>query len=260
MRNRQIQRTISCHKGAGVCPSVCYLPGSFFIFLFTSLACEMGDMLQFPQTLMAPSPTIEITPTVNPDDIGVVSVLVDKKLIRIIMDPLGERDIDFVSTAVIDMGEAYLIENIDTLGRYLPSVEIIARDREPVQVVEAVQTHNNWQWSFKTGENLAIIPLMKTFAGTVALGSLHQFSTFQGIQFGINLIMPIPDEVDDLQIYAVYHTPGNNTFLLIPEGLNAGRGSGLASFAPQDGLFPEYVIFSFMMMPGAPITDYIRAA
>lgn len=189
-----------------------------------------------------------------------VSVMVDRKLLRIVLDPLGERNIDGVSTAAIEMIEAYLIETIDPLGRYLPSVEILVKDREPVQVVEAVQINNNWQWSFKTGENLPIIPLMKTYAGTVALGSLHQFGAFHGVQFGINLILPIPDEVDDSQIYSIYHTPGNNTFLLIPEGFNAGRGRGLASFAPQGGLFPEYVIFSFVAMPTTSITGFIRAA
>jgi hypothetical protein len=121
------------------------------------------------------------------------------------------------------MGEAYLVETIDPIGRYLPSVEIIEKDREPVQVAYTVQINNNWQWSFKTGENLSIIPLKKTHAGMVVLGTLHQFSTFQWVQFGINLIMSIPDEVVDSQMYSVYHTPGNNTFLFIPENINAGK-------------------------------------
>ncbi len=224
----------------------------------------MGDARAWSRTLVAPSDTPAVTSTVDPEDMGKVSIMVDRKLIKVSLDPLGERVLDGVQVEVLELGDTYLVETFDNLGRYLPTVSSIIKDREPQQEVDAIQVNRTWQWGFSTGQNLDILPLMKTHLGSVQLGSLHTLTALAWGQSGINIILPRPDMVDDAQMMDVYQTPAAHTILLVPQDGYTGEeprsGFGLLSPAGQVTSFSEYVILSFFSMPAEPVSAYLRAA
>ncbi len=235
-----------------------------FVLFLSSLACELSDTFTWSRTLTAPSDTPVVTDTVSPADVGKISVMVDRKLIKVNLDPLGERQIDGVQLEVLELGETYLVETFDPLGRFLPTVTSIKKDREPQQEVDAVQINRTWQWSFSVGQNLDILSLMKKHLGSVQLDSLHSFSGLAWGQLGINMILPVPDVVDDNQMLDVYQTPAGHTVLLVPQGIQAGEmpstGLGLLSPVEQVTSFSEYMVLSFFSMPAEPISAYLRAA
>lgn len=227
----------------------------------STLACEFSDTFTWSRTVMAPTDTPLVTPTSSPEDVGKVDVLVDKKLIRVGLDPLGERDVDGVIVQVYELGERYLVETFDPAGRYLPSANLVVKDRQPEQEVEAVQVNRTWQWGFSTGDNLDILPLMYNDLGQIPLGTLHQYEPLQWGQSGINLIFPMLDVVDDSMVMQVYQTPAAHTALVVPQSyLQAGGSGRMAALSQLITSFDQFVVLSFFGMPGEPVSAYLRAA
>lgn len=184
--------------------------------------------------------------------------MVDKKDIRFILDPLGERNTDGIETFAVDLGNAYLAETSDPQRRYVPSVSIITKDREPIQEVAAVQVSSDWQWSFRTETRLETAPLQRSLIASVTLGTLHQRPELAAIATGFNLLMPLLTTIDDNQVFDLYRTPGKATFLLLPQGFVNNGEPKLAAPAAQNGFLDQYVIVSFLAPPGTAITNYLR--
>jgi hypothetical protein len=230
------------------------------ILVFISLACDYGYTLNWAKTAVAPTDTLMPTATFDATMVGRVDVQIDKKEIRFVLDPLGERDMAGINTSATDIGNYFLAETVDYAGRYLPSVSIIAKDRQPVQEVRAVQVGAQWLWSFKTGETLEVAPLKGTLLASLPLASIHQVPQLASAYNGFNLILPILTVIDDNQVFDVYRTPGSNTFMALPAGLAAENTAKLAAPAAQSGVLAPYVIFSFLAVPSSPISDYMRAA
>ena len=229
-----------------------------FVLLFTSLACELSSTGNWTKTLMADTPTPVISPTINPDDVGKVSVMVDRKELKVNLDPLDERDVSTVNINIVEFNEAYLVETFDPNGNYLPSVNFLVKDREPVQEVTAVQKGSSWQWGFELLDTLDSRLLQTNLLGTVTLGTVHQMTALQGMANGINFIVPADILADENQLVYVFRSPGNNTVLLLPEGYAAGRTAGLASYRLQTTEEKKFAVFSFITMPVAPLSGYIR--
>ena len=94
---------------------------------------------------MALSPTTVVIPTIDPDDLGKISVMVDRKKLGINIDPLGERNMSSVAINIVEFSDAYWVETFDPSRSYLPSVNFLVKDREPVQEVSAIQIGSSWQ-------------------------------------------------------------------------------------------------------------------
>ena len=229
-----------------------------FVLFFTSLACELSSTGNWTQTLMADTPTPAISPTINPDDLGKISVMVDRKELKISLDPLGERDTSSVNVNIVEFTNAYLVETFDPNGNYLPSVNFLVKDREPVQEISATQKGSSWQWGFELIDNLDASLLQTNLLGTVSLGSVHQMTALQGITNGVNFVLPADISADENQMVYVYRSPGNNSVLLLPEGYASLGTAKLASFRLQSEEEKRFAVFSFIAMPVAPLSGYIR--
>ena len=225
----------------------------------SSLACEVSQTFNWSRTLVAPTNTPEISPTPDPNLVGKVDVMVDKKLIRVSLDPLGDRSMDGVEVQVYEVGGQYLIETYDSQGRYLPAAAVITKDREPEQEVAAIQANRTWQWGFRKGEYLDALPLMISDLGQVALGSVHLYEPLSWASGGINFILPAMEVIDDSTMMHVYQTPAAHTVVLVPEQQpSAGRSAGLGA-PSREPFYDHYVILSYFSMPGEPISAYLRA-
>jgi hypothetical protein len=229
------------------------------IFLLISLACEYNPTIKWAGTVVSSSATPSQTPTIDQTMVGRLNIMVDKKEIRFVLDPLGERNINGILTSVIDLGTTYLAETSDPHLRYLPSVAVFAKDREPMQQVDAVQIGSEWQWSLKTANMLEASLLKTDFLGSYTLGTVHTMPELRQAQFGFNLIMPVPTAIDDNQAFDVYRTPGSITFLLLPPGFSSGGSAHLAAPALQAAFLDPYLVLSFLAVPQSPVSDYLRS-
>lgn len=149
--------------------------------------------------------------------------------ISIVLDPNQELDTNKVVVTLVNLGAAYLIETADPQGRYLPSVQLVLRKDEPLQQITMPQIQVSAGWTLRFVNHFNLQPLRERFHGTVSVDQLQGFLARKIYGSGINLILQVPDSVEDFQEVNVYTTPGTMTFLLIGRNDEGGGGGSLLS-------------------------------
>lgn len=141
-----------------------------------------------------------------------------------------------VIVSATELSNAYLIETEDPLGRFLPSVDYVAKELRPLLKVESQQTVRDAEWSLQS------IGSIETYAlATSSLGStsLDQLSTFLGNAYGvggINILIPVTGPFSNEAQYDIFNTLGSNTVLLVPSSISSAGGSSLMTPVQADGL------------------------
>jgi hypothetical protein len=149
--------------------------------------------------------------------------------ISIVLDPNQELDTSEVVVTLVNLGASYLIETADPQGRYLPSVQLVPRSDEPLQQVTMPQIQVSAGWTLRFVNDIRLQPLREIFHGTIAIDRLETFLSRKVYGRGVNIILQVPDSIDDFQEVNVYSTPGTMTFLLIGRNDEGGSGSSLLS-------------------------------
>jgi hypothetical protein len=158
-----------------------------------------------------------------------ISATIAGRDISIVLDPNQELDTSEVVTTLVNLGAFYLVETADPEGRYLPSVQLVVRQDEPVQQITMPQIPISAGWTLRFVNNVNLRPLREYFYGTITLDQLKAFLARKIYGRGVNLILQVPNSIDDFQEVNVYNTPGTMTFFLIGRYDEGGVGGSLLS-------------------------------
>jgi hypothetical protein len=175
-------------------------------------------------------------PVVDRDNLDVfvsegesISTTVNGKEVSIVLDPNQEMDTSEVVVTLVNLGSVYLVETADPLGRYLPSVQLALRSNELIQQVVVPQIQVNAGWSLRFVGNANIQLLKERLLGTIPLDQLSSFLESRIHGRGVNIILQVPQTLDDFQEVNVYRTPGTMTFFVVSKIYEGGGGSSLLS-------------------------------
>jgi len=134
--------------------------------------------------------------------------------ISIVLDPTQELDTSEVVVTLANLSTTYLIETADPLGRFLPSVQLVPRQDEPLQQITLPIIQVSAGWTLSSVENINLQYLREKFHKTVPLDQLISFLTRKVYGLGINIIFKVPQSIDNFQEVNVYSTPGTMTFFV----------------------------------------------
>ncbi|HKZ55370.1 MAG TPA: hypothetical protein VJ123_07810 [Anaerolineales bacterium] len=166
--------------------------------------------------------------------------------LAVILDASVLPDTKQVVVAVSDMySGGYLVETADPLGRYLPTVRVVAKDARPVLRVDARQITTSQRSSL--GEVVApdLRPLMRDELGTTTLGELPDFLAAHVYGKSINLLLVGADGGNPNQSVRLFRTPGTVTILVVAEAARAGGADVL--MAPARGGGTRVLVLSTTM-------------
>ncbi|OGO16384.1 MAG: hypothetical protein A2Z14_04395 [Chloroflexi bacterium RBG_16_48_8] len=149
--------------------------------------------------------------------------------ISIVLDPNQELDTNEVVVTLVNLGSAYLVETADPSGRYLPSVQLVLRQDEPLQQITMPQIQVSAGWTLRFVNNINLQYLRERFHETIPLDQLKSFLARKIYGRGINIIFKVPQSIDDFQEVNVYSTPGTMTFLVVGRYDEGGGGGSLLS-------------------------------
>jgi len=155
--------------------------------------------------------------------------------IAIVLDPNQDTDTNEVVVTLFNLGTAYLVETADPAGRYLPSVQLVLRNDEPLQQIIIPQIKVNAGWSLRFVSHANIQLLRERFLGLIPLDQLNTFLAPKVYGRGVNIILQVPQALDEFQEVNVYRTPGTMTFLVVSRDFESGSGGGSLLSMVQPG-------------------------
>ena len=141
-----------------------------------------------------------------------------------------------VVVSATELSNAYLIETQDTLGRFLPTVDYVAKDLRPLLMVESQQTVSDAGWSLQSIGSIEPSALATTSLGTTSIGQLASFLERTYGTGGINILIPVAGPFSNEAQYDIFNTLGSMTVLLIPSSISSAGGSSLTAPADVIGL------------------------
>jgi hypothetical protein len=149
----------------------------------------------------------------------------DQDVIVILDQAVRSRTRDVRVTAV-EMSSGYLIETVDPLDRFLPTLNVAHKGSGPVVEVITPQIDKSEQWSTRMLQDLEPASITKTSLGTTTISELPNFISPYLDTEGINILFPEYAPIIDGSLFEVYETAGNLTFLLAP---TSGSSAGVMS-------------------------------
>lgn len=123
-----------------------------------------------------------------------------------------------VVVTLVNLGSTYLIETADPDGRFLPAVQIESRVDEPTQEIRIPQIQASSEWSIRFAGTANLRLIKARFMGTTTLESFQSFITRKTLGTGVNILMQVPESLENFQQIDVYRTPGTMTFLALGHG------------------------------------------
>lgn len=206
------------------------LPRFLFLSLFVLSACSKSSRIE---TYSASWPEGHIS-VVSMG--GAVVFGNEFQDLIVILDDDVRVNTHAVLVSATELSNAYLIETEDPLGRFLPSVDYVAKDLRPLLKVESQQTMRDAGWSLQSIGSIETYALATSSLGSTSLG---QLSTFLGNAYGaggINILIPVTGPFSNEAHYDVFSTLGSSTVLLIPSTISSAGGSSLMAPVQADGL------------------------
>jgi hypothetical protein len=178
----------------------------------------------------------EVEPTRDPDNLEVytsenepIQATIAGRDISIVLDPNQELDTTAVVVTLVNLGAAYMIETADPQGRYLPSVQLVLREDVPLQQITMPQIEVSAGWTLRFVNDYNSQSLRERFHATITIDQLKTFLARKIYGSGINLILQVPNSIDDFQEINIYSTPGTMTFLLVGVNDEGGAAGSLLS-------------------------------
>ena len=155
--------------------------------------------------------------------------------VSIVLNPNQDTDTNEVVVTLVNLGTAYLVETADPAGRYLPSVQWIQRSDEPLQQIIVPQIKVNAGWALRFVSHANIQLLKGRFLGSIPLDQLNAFLAPKIYGRGVNIIIQVPQALDEFPEVNVYRTPGTMTFLVVSRDIEGGSGGGSLLAIVQPG-------------------------
>ena len=147
-----------------------------------------------------------------------------------------------VVVSAIELGNAYLIETQDPLGRFLPSVDYVTKDLKPLLKVESQQIDNEAGWSLQSVGSIETSALATSSLGSSSIGQLATFLENAYGVGGINILIPVTGPFSIETQYDIFETPGSMTVLLVPSSISSAGRSPL--MAPVNAYGPSWFSIS----------------
>jgi hypothetical protein len=155
--------------------------------------------------------------------------------VSIVLDPNQDTDTNEVVVTLVNLGTAYLVETADPAGRYLPSVQLVQRSGETLQQITVPQIKVNAGWALRFISHPNVQMLKGRLLGSIPLDQLNAFLAPKVYGRGMNIILQVPQTLEEFQQINIYRTPGTMTFFVAGgdiEGL--GGGSLLSVVQPGE--------------------------
>jgi hypothetical protein len=149
--------------------------------------------------------------------------------ISIVLDPNQDTDTNEVVVTLVNLGTAYLVETADPAGRYLPAAQLVLRSDQAPQQITIPQIKVNAGWSLRFVSHSNIQLLKGRLIGSIPLDQLNAFLAPKVYGRGVNIILQVPQTLEDFQEINVYRTPGTMTYLVASRSLSGSGGGSLLS-------------------------------
>jgi hypothetical protein len=157
---------------------------------------------------------------------AIITEIGDREVSILLTQDQGVDTTDVVIT-LVNLGSTYLIETADPNGRFLPAVQIEPRLDQPSQEIRIPQIQTTSDWAIRFAGSADLRKLRAGFIGTTTIDSLKPFITRQILGTGFNILLQVPENLEDFQQIDVYRTPGTMTFLAVGRGTQLAVGASL---------------------------------